>query len=55
MARRMGSERRGHARGLELVIQHIEKYWCPSILGESSTKVMPGSAGPQRQGTHESD
>ena len=35
-----------HARGLELVIEHIEKYWSPSILGESLTKVIPGSAGP---------
>jgi nicotinamidase-related amidase len=35
-----------HARGVELVIEHIEKYWCPSILGESLTKVVPGSAGP---------
>ena len=35
-----------HARGVELVIEHIEKYWCPSILGESLTKVIPGSAGP---------
>jgi len=36
-----------HARGVELVIEHIEKYWCPSILGKSLTKVMPGSAGPE--------
>ena len=28
-------------------IEHIEKYWCPSILGESLTKVIPGSAGPK--------
>jgi nicotinamidase-related amidase len=27
-----------HARGVELVIEHIEKYWCPSILGESLTR-----------------
>ena len=36
-----------HARGVELVIEHIEKYWCPSILGECLTKVIPGTAGPQ--------
>ena len=36
-----------HARGVELVVEHIEKYWCPSILGESLTKVIPGSAGPK--------
>lgn len=35
-----------HARGVELVVEHIEKYWCPSILGKSLTEVMPGSAGP---------
>lgn len=33
-----------HARGLELVIEHIEKYWCPSILGQSLTGVIPGTA-----------
>ncbi len=35
-----------HARGLELVVEHIEKYWCPSILGDDLTRVIPGSAGP---------
>ena len=35
-----------HARGLELVIEHIETYWCPSILGESLTALVPGTAGP---------
>lgn len=34
-----------HARGTELVIEHIEKYWCPSILGADLTRVVPGSAG----------
>ena len=34
-----------HARGVELVIEHIERYWCPSILGHSLTHVVPGSAG----------
>ena len=33
------------ARGVELVIEHIERYWCPSILGESLAKVIDGSAG----------
>ncbi|MEX2580231.1 MAG: cysteine hydrolase family protein [Verrucomicrobiales bacterium] len=32
-----------HARGTELIIQHIEKYWCPSILGRDLTEVVPGS------------
>lgn len=35
-----------HARGLELVIEHIEKYWCPSILGKCLTEAIPGTAGP---------
>lgn len=35
-----------HARGTELVIEHIEKYWCPSILGDDLTRVIEGSAGP---------
>ena len=35
-----------HARGLELVIEHIETYWCPSILAEDLTRVLAGTAGP---------
>lgn len=35
-----------HARGTELVIEHIEARWCPSILSEDLTRVIPGSAGP---------
>ncbi len=35
-----------HARGLELVIEHIEKYWCPSIPGKCLTEVLAGTAGP---------
>ena len=34
-----------HTRGTELVIEHIERMWCPSILSEDLTKVIPGSAG----------
>jgi len=34
-----------HTRGTELVIEHIEKLWCPSILSASLTAVVPGSAG----------
>jgi nicotinamidase-related amidase len=33
-----------HARGTELVIEHIERMWCPSILSEDLTRVIPGSA-----------
>lgn len=35
-----------HARGVELVIEHIEKYWCPSIESSSLTRAIPGSTGP---------
>lgn len=35
-----------HARGTELVIEHIEIMWCPSILSEDLTRVVPGSADP---------
>jgi nicotinamidase-related amidase len=35
-----------HTRGTELVIEHIEKYWCPSILGKDLMKVAEGSSGP---------
>ena len=37
-----------HARGVELVIEHIERYWCPSIPSESLTKVIAGTAGSAR-------
>jgi nicotinamidase-related amidase len=35
-----------HTRGTELVVEHIEKYWCPSILSKDLTEVIPGSNGP---------
>jgi nicotinamidase-related amidase len=35
-----------HARGTELVIEHIEANWCPSILSEDLTRVIPGTDGP---------
>ena len=35
-----------HARGTELVIEHIEARWCPSILSNDLTHVIPGSDGP---------
>jgi nicotinamidase-related amidase len=38
-----------HARGTELVIEHIEARWCPSILSEDLTRVVPGSDGPSAQ------
>ena len=35
-----------HARGTELVVEHIERYWCPSILSADLTRVVQGSDGP---------
>lgn len=35
-----------HTRGTELVVEHIETYWCPSIVGDDLTKVVPGSNDP---------
>ena len=40
-----------HARGTELVIEHIERMWCPSILSEDLTRVVPASADPERGGS----
>lgn len=36
-----------HARGTELVVEHIERYWCPSILSKDLMRVVKGSAGPK--------
>lgn len=35
-----------HARGTELVVEHIERYWCPSVMSNDLIKVVPGSDGP---------
>jgi nicotinamidase-related amidase len=35
-----------HTRGTELVIEHIEARWCPSILSEDLTRVIPGTDSP---------
>ena len=35
------------ARGTELVVEHIETMWCPSILSDDLTRVVPGSADPE--------
>jgi nicotinamidase-related amidase len=32
-----------HTRGTELVIEHIENRWCPSILSEDLTRVVAGT------------
>lgn len=38
-----------HARGVELVVEHIEKYWCPSFLSEDLMSVAPGSNNPRQK------
>ena len=30
-----------HEEGTELVVQHIEKYWCPSLLSEDLVRGLP--------------
>jgi nicotinamidase-related amidase len=35
-----------HARGTELVVEHVERYWCPSVLSADLTKIVPGSDNP---------
>lgn len=35
-----------HARGTEIVVEHIETYLCASILSADLTLVVPGSDGP---------
>ena len=35
-----------HTRGTELVIEHIETKWCPSILSDDLTRVIPGTDSP---------
>ena len=35
-----------HTRGTELVIEHIETRWCPSILSDDLTRVIPGTDNP---------
>jgi len=32
-----------HARGTELVVEHIEARWCASILSENLTRVVAGT------------
>ena len=35
-----------HNRGTELVVEHIELYWCPSIESGDLTRAVAGSDGP---------
>lgn len=37
-----------HERGTQLIVEHIERYWCPSVLGEDLTRLAsdpPQTAG----------
>jgi nicotinamidase-related amidase len=36
-----------HARGTELVIEHIESRWCPSIMSDDLTRVISGTDSPR--------
>ena len=36
-----------HSRGTELVIEHIESRWCPSIVSDDLTRVIAGTDGPR--------
>lgn len=33
-----------HERGTELAVDHVEKYWCPSVLSSDLIRVIPASA-----------
>jgi nicotinamidase-related amidase len=33
-----------HQRGTELAVEHIEKYWCPSIESADLMRIVPGTA-----------
>ena len=37
-----------HQRGLEMVIEHVEQHWCPTIDSASLTRVIDGSANPTK-------
>jgi nicotinamidase-related amidase len=43
-----------HARGTELVVEHIEAKWCPSILGDDLTRVIPGTDSPSNSSRNRS-
>lgn len=37
-----------HTRGTEMIIEHIETHWCPSIVGADLTRVEHGSDAPAK-------
>ena len=42
-----------HTRGTELVVEHIETYWCPSIDSRDLTKIISGSNDPDPKVTRD--
>lgn len=40
-----------HARGTELTVEHVERYWCPSVEGVDLTRVVAGTAVPSPSAT----
>ncbi|MFN0052557.1 MAG: protein-signal peptide and transmembrane prediction [Planctomycetales bacterium] len=36
-----------HQRGTELAIEHVEKYWCPSITSADLVTIFPGTGDPE--------
>ena len=40
---------RQSSRGTELVIEHIETKWCPTILSSDLSRVVPGSDNPRSE------
>ena len=37
-----------HTRGTELVIEHIESRWCPSIMSDDLTRAIVGTDSPSK-------
>jgi hypothetical protein len=31
-----------HDRGTELAVEHIEKYWCPSVVSDEVRQALQG-------------
>jgi hypothetical protein len=38
-----------HAAGTELVVEHVEKFWCPSALSADLMSAMARAAGADPQ------
>ncbi len=33
-----------HERGTSLIIEHVEKFWCPTVMGDDLTRTTKGAA-----------